>query len=680
MIGSRLGNRYTIEALIGSGGMAQVYRGYDEKLHRTVAVKVLRPEYANDPEFAERFLHEAQAVASFSNPHVVSVYDIGDDADARYMVMEFVEGRTLKELINEQGRLPIDQAVDIARQICAALAAAHEHGVVHRDVKPHNVLITKDGQAKVTDFGIAHSSTNATITQSGRVMGSVHYFSPEQARGGVVGPASDLYSLGIVLYEMLTGRTPFDGENAVTIALKQIQEQPIPPRQLRPEIPQAVENVVLQALEKEPRLRFESARQMGLALDRALSQPADIPAYQAAAVGDEPTRVIDAMRVPPAWEPPNHGGGGPDEPASSEPPHKKKRHVWWWMVPAIIVALLAGAWAGWTFFMPKDVQVPDVRNLPLAQAQAKLQSVGLDQIQTRQQASDQPSGVVIDQNPAPGMMVKANRVMQLTVSSGPQTIAMIDVIGETLAGARNSLQAQGIPIDDAHLKIVNSPSTEQPPGTVIDQDPAAGQQVVVGQTVVRLTVSQGPEQITVPDVRNLAADEAVKQLRDAGFDPVTSQTQSDTVPVGQVVSTSPEAGQQAGKGSQVTVFVSSGPAASTTPVQMQVKLIAPNDLNVPTRLVAEDATGLHTLYSGNVRGTQTVTVEITPSGTQPVPCTVYAFGKPVQRVNLDPTTVPTIDLRSLPASLLPKPPKPGKPGQQQKQVQQQNQQVQQQGP
>ncbi|MGA9175168.1 MAG: Stk1 family PASTA domain-containing Ser/Thr kinase, partial [Thermoactinomyces sp.] len=269
MEGKKLGGRYEIVSRVGGGGMAVVYKAKDLLLNRYVAIKVLSDSLSNDSEFIRRFSREAQAAASLSHPNIVNVYDVGKDHYTHYIVMELVEGPTLKQYIQERGPLPAQEAAAIAIQICDGLAHAHENQIVHRDIKPHNILLGANGRAKVTDFGIARAASSSTITQEGSVMGSVHYFSPEQARGGVIGEKSDLYSLGIVLYEMLTGRLPFDGDSAISIALKHLQEIPEDPRSINPNIPDALAEIIMRALDKDPNKRFGSAREMMKAIQQA---------------------------------------------------------------------------------------------------------------------------------------------------------------------------------------------------------------------------------------------------------------------------------------------------------------------------------------------------------------------------------------------------------------------------
>ncbi|HHW43609.1 MAG TPA: Stk1 family PASTA domain-containing Ser/Thr kinase, partial [Desulfotomaculum sp.] len=291
MIGKQLGNRYEILEQLGGGGMAIVYKGRDTFLNRLVTIKMLRPEFSSDQDFTRRFRREAQAVASLSHPHIVSIYDVGQEEGVQYLVMEYVDGEDLKTLIRREGALDAERAVQIALQVLEALEHAHENNIVHRDIKPHNILLTKSGRAKLTDFGIAREATAATVTQTDTIVGSVHYLSPEQARGEVAGPKSDIYSLGVVLYEMLTGTVPFAGDSPISVAIKHIQEEPEPPSRRNPAIPPALEQVVLRALAKNPGQRFASAREMAIHLEDIFRGNAE-EATRFIPVDEMATRVI----------------------------------------------------------------------------------------------------------------------------------------------------------------------------------------------------------------------------------------------------------------------------------------------------------------------------------------------------------------------------------------------------
>ncbi|HWJ03342.1 MAG TPA: Stk1 family PASTA domain-containing Ser/Thr kinase, partial [Verrucomicrobiae bacterium] len=268
MIGTLLGGRYEILFQLGGGGMALIYKARDTLLNRPVTVKVLRPEYTGDEEFVARFRKEAQAVAKLSHPNIVSVYDVGQENETHYIVMEYIEGRNLKQVIKELGTIPVKHAIDITRQICEGLQDAHENGIVHRDIKPHNILVMDNGRIKVADFGIAQIMSSITITSSETIVGSVHYFSPEQAKGGSTSIKSDIYSVGVVLYEMVTGKVPYEGETPIAVALKHIQERPIPPGRLNPQLPPEVERIILKAMEKDIAMRYNSAGEMARELSR----------------------------------------------------------------------------------------------------------------------------------------------------------------------------------------------------------------------------------------------------------------------------------------------------------------------------------------------------------------------------------------------------------------------------
>jgi eukaryotic-like serine/threonine-protein kinase len=293
MIGKRINDRYKLLKRVGDGGMAIVYQAHDLILDRIVAVKILRSEFSNDEQFIKRFHREAESATSLNHPNIVSIYDVGEEEDTYFIVMEYVEGKTLKDLIKEQGRIPIEQSLSIMKQITSAITHAHDHHIIHRDIKPHNILLNRDGEAKVTDFGIAMAMTSATITHTNSVLGSVHYFSPEQARGGITNEKSDIYSLGIVLYEMVTGELPFSGESPVTVALKHLQEEVKSPKAINPFIPQSIENIIYKALAKDPFHRYGSVDELEKDIDTALS-PSRIeePKYEPPSADEEATKVL----------------------------------------------------------------------------------------------------------------------------------------------------------------------------------------------------------------------------------------------------------------------------------------------------------------------------------------------------------------------------------------------------
>ncbi|MGC5328748.1 Stk1 family PASTA domain-containing Ser/Thr kinase, partial [Brevibacillus sp. SYSU BS000544] len=445
MEGQRLGGRYQLERKIGGGGMAIVYRARDLVLNRTVAVKVLRPQFGIDEDFVNRFRREAIAVASLSHPNIVSVYDVGEDEDTYFMVMEYIEGLTVKDLINQQGALPTAEAVRIAVQVCDALDHAHQNQIIHRDIKPHNILIGNNGRVKVTDFGIARAVTSATITHTGSVLGSVHYFSPEQARGGVTGEKSDIYSLGIVLYEMVTGKLPFSGDSPISVALKHLQE-PLPhPREINPNLPQSVENVILKALVKDPFLRYASAREMLLDLETCLTKERQNEPKIEFPVDDEQTRVIPAI-TPEMLEQANKEQQNrtrirPDEEQKKKPNLWIKAISWIGAIGLFIVLAFVGFNYAMEIFHVPEYPVPLVQGTKVEIAEAKIREAKLIP-KVEYTFSSQEEGIVTEQNPAPPMRLKENGEVLIVVSKGQQNIPMPQFIGLNRASAEEQLKLQ----------------------------------------------------------------------------------------------------------------------------------------------------------------------------------------------------------------------------------------------
>jgi serine/threonine-protein kinase len=573
--------RYELQRKVARGGMADVFLSRDLLLDRPVALKVLFPEFATDPAFVQRFRREAQSAARLTHPNVVSVFDWGQEGATYYIVMEYVEGRSLAEVIRESGRMEPDQAATIAADVADALAFAHEHGVVHRDVKPGNVLVTNSGHVKVADFGIARAvSAVENLTQTGTVMGTATYFSPEQARGGAVDPRSDVYSLGIVLYEMLTGTPPFTGDNPVSVAYKHVSELPAPPRRLREDIPEALEAIVLKAINKNPANRYASATELRADLRRYLAgrpvmaEPllpfadgSDITAAVPAAFGAgalagaamsdatatrsvpmEPHTVVVSRPAPDAGYPP-------------EPPRRRRGGL-----VAVALLLLLAALAGGLFLLARSlglvggeqVTVPEVVGLTAEEAESRLADEGLVAV-IRGVVDLAPVGQVLRQDPGPGREVDDGSEVVLEVSTGPEQANVPDVVGATEEEARFTLAAAGFTVGE-----VTRQQDEADEGTVLRQDPPAEARVDAG-TGVALVVSSGPPPVVVPDVRNLSPAEAAETLARARLDAVDGGTQpSDTVPPGLVTDTDPDPGSSVDRDARVVYFVSSGPATTTT--------------------------------------------------------------------------------------------------------------------
>ena len=565
LTGQVLRDRYVLREKVGDGGMAVVYRAQDMLLEREVAVKILREQYASDAEFVERFRLEAQAAASFNHPNVVSIYDVGEENGVHYIVMEYVEGETLKDVIRRRGRLPEGEAARIAGEIAEALGAAHRRGLVHRDIKPHNILITRDGTVKVTDFGIARAQSAASLTQTGTVIGSVHYFSPQQARGEPVDSASDIYSLGVVLYEMLTGRLPFNGDSPVAVALKHIQEQPAPVRSIVPEISPAAERLVARMLSKEKEGRPESTAVLLKELEfikNAAPPPGPIPD----AGGD--TQVMHAVRDDEKTLVRRTGEDESIMPRPRQKPVKKKRRRWAVAVIVILSFLGGLAWAAQklpSLIFPEIVQVPQLVGLDLRAARERLAERGL-RLDTDIQyvySRDFDAGLIIRQSPEGGAEVRMGREIRVTVSQGPRFVVVPEVVGLRKTEAQLWITQQGLVLGE----VVEEFNPDVPPNTVIGQDPPAGTRLEEGRTV-DIRVARGTQPltlVTVPDVRGRNLEEARSLLESLGLVAGTIHGEpSVSFPQDTVIDQHPPAGDQVEVGSTFGLIYAVPPAETMT--------------------------------------------------------------------------------------------------------------------
>lgn len=598
MEGQRLGGRYQIEHKVGGGGMAIVYKAKDLVLNRPVAVKILRPQFGTDEDFVTRFRREAQAVASLSHPNIVSVYDVGQDEDTYYMVMEFVDGLNLKDVINQEGALPSEEAVRIARQVCDALDHAHQNQIIHRDIKPHNILIGSNGRVKVTDFGIARAVTSATITHTGSVLGSVHYFSPEQARGGVTQEKSDIYSLGIVLYEMVTGQLPFSGESPISVALKHLQD-PLPhPREINPNIPQSVENVILRALVKDPFLRYASAREMLEDLETCLSKERLDEPKIVFPHDDEETRVIPAI-TPEMLEHSRQEklGMTRTRSRSEEEEEKNPKNVWVktvsWIgaIGLFIVLAIFGFNYALEIFRVPEYTVPLVAGTKQEIAEAKIREAKMiPKVETRYDAKVE-EGIVIEQNPAPPMQLKENGTVIIVVSRGQQEIPMPNYVGNNRSSVLEQLKLQKF----KDYEFIERENDHIPAGQIMEQEPAAGSNVIPSETSVKLIVSKGQKLTKVPSLVGLTLDRARLELLKAGLTdgPVTKEPSYTETRPDYVIATRPyDANMEVPAGTAVPLVVSNGEYPSDAKVGSYLVTVQLSEgESAEIRILVDDARG-----------------------------------------------------------------------------------------
>jgi beta-lactam-binding protein with PASTA domain len=536
-------SRYLILRRIGSGGMADVYCAEDTHLGRQVALKVLHRRFAQDQEFVERFRREASAAAGLQHPNVVGVFDRGRHDGTYYIAMEHLPGQTLKEIVTAEAPLPQERVVDLGVQILQAAGFAHRHGVIHRDFKPHNVIVDQSGAAKVTDFGIARAGASE-MTETGSIMGTAQYLSPEQAQGHAVTAASDLYSIGVMLYEMLAGKLPFEGDSAVAVALKHLSEPPPPISQFRPDVNPALESVVMAALAKDPAHRWQSAEDFAEALQAAGAQ------LEYGAVAPQDTAAFAPVVA----------GLPPGEPPAALPPDSGRERRWPWFT----IGLLAVALAGFLIYLAvagltggESREVPRVVGKQLVEARQILEQAGFEVEESRVR-SEAPLDQVIDQDPNAQEKADKGSTVTLSVSDGPGTVRVPSVHGLPQAVAIEQLKKR-----DINVTVDQRPSSDVEKGIALRTVPPAGDVVDRGERI-QLLVSSGPEQVEVPDVTGLTRDSAEQLLTQKGFEPAVEERESDK-PQDEVISQSPTAGTKIDRGSRVTLTVSKGLAQVDVP-------------------------------------------------------------------------------------------------------------------
>ncbi|MBW8351805.1 Stk1 family PASTA domain-containing Ser/Thr kinase [Bacillus sp. IITD106] len=562
LLGKRISGRYKLLQMIGGGGMANVYLAHDMILDRDVAIKILRLDFAHEDEFIRRFQREAQSATSLTHENIVSIYDVGEEDDIYYIVMEYVDGMTLKQYIQYYHPIPLEQTLDIMKQLTSAISHAHQNHIVHRDIKPQNILIDHNGHVMITDFGIAMALSATSITQTNAVLGSVHYLSPEQARGGMATKKSDIYSLGIVMFELLTGRLPFSGESAVSIALKHLQSETPSPRRWNPDIPQSVENIVLRATAKDPFVRYESADEMERDLETALdfdrmnepkfTIPEDIDA----------TKAIPIITA-------EHESSNNDKTVhhkkeqvknSTVPDKKPKRKKKWPWIIGIFLTLVLLSLVFLMYVLPaiqnaKNVEIPDVSGKEYDDAVVLLVDKGLKIGNKISTASDEvPEGEVIKTNPKAGREVKKGFTVDIYVSTGKNKFKLEDYTGKNIDEVKRILESEGFTnfnIDEIH--------DESQVGTILEQSPSPNSEVIPEETTLSFVVSLGEEKITLKDLSGYDT----KGLENYGeftglYIDMSKEEYNDTVPKGNVISQNPAPETQLSKGDRVSVVISKG--------------------------------------------------------------------------------------------------------------------------
>lgn len=591
-----LAERYELLEKIGDGGMAVVYKGRDRLLNRFVAIKILKPDFTKDQKFIESFRRESQAAASLSHPNIVNTYDVGREGHINYIVMELIEGQTLSDIIKEQGALKVWEAISITKQIAAALSHAHKNHIIHRDIKPHNILLTKDRIAKIADFGIAKAINTGTIVgNTGTIMGSVHYFSPEQARGGYVDEKSDIYSLGIVLFEMLTGTVPYDGDNPVTVAVKHMNDEMTPPSQLVDGIPPDVEDIVMKATDKYQINRYKSADEMLEALNQASLSAIGVSGGYGKNRNLDATVMMKAVNQDsssrPTKEPIVPQGGG-----AKSLKGKKKLILSKVKVAAIILALICAIPASQLLLTvieagiaPKEVSVFDVTGMTVEEATTKLEEIGLSlEVDKEVSSSDYGEGLIVSQEPLPDMIVKTGKTIKVNVSKGMEEGTVPNVIGKTLSDAVFLLESYGYAKGG-----VSEEYSEMPIGVIIRQSPKAGDKVEDG-TSVSMVVSLGEEvyTTTVPNMIGLDVDQAKEALEREGLALGNiDYAPSNTFPMNLVIGQSFSPGDSVDSGTPIDLTISAGPDEIAGSVVVDIPIVyqaAKNEVFYLTVMVSDD--------------------------------------------------------------------------------------------
>ena len=604
-----LDNRYELIERIGDGGMAEVYRAHDKMLDRFVAVKILHPQFTSDESFVTRFRREAQGAAKLSHPNIVSIYDVGSCDGKYYIVMEYIKGETLKDKINREAPLPIDVTLKIVQEIAEALENAHANHLVHCDIKPHNILINEAGHVKVADFGIARATSSSTITYTGTIVGSVHYFSPEHARGGYTDSKSDLYSLGVVMYEMVTGKVPFDADTPVSIALKHMQEEPVPPIKVNKEIPFAVNQIILKAMKKDPNERYQNASEMIKDLNIALKRP------EGGFVEERNFEDSFTRRIPTVNVSDNRNGNIKSDNEEEKP--KGKIATFFYNHPktkvASIIALFVLIFVATLVITltvinsssPKDVQIPNVVNLTQEEAKQRIEQLKLKFAYKEEYSADVEAGHVISQDPQyiNNYSVKEGSTVTVVISKGMEQTKVPKVIGMEYSKAESALNEAGLEVEK-----VEETSQKVEAGYVISQEIDANTEVQKGTKIkIHVSTGTGIKKVTVTSVIGKSSEEAKKILTDLKLEVNVVEDEDTSKSDGVVLKQSLDSGKIVDKGSAITITVNSFEASKTISVSIDVKSI--------TGGYTENSSVTNSANStSNDNVVKTVSIEITSGG------------------------------------------------------------------
>ncbi len=629
MIGKVLNARYELLDKIDAGGMAIVYLGQDQLLDREVAVKVLQPQFANNQEAVERFHQEAKAVASLSHTNIVNIFDIGQQDDLHYIVMEYIRGNDLKKELQSQGKLSFKRTVEIIKGVCRALIKAHRNNIVHCDIKPHNILLTETGTVKVTDFGIARAVTGTTIKQTDSIRGSAHYLSPEQAEGAPVSTKSDIYSLGIVLYELVSGTLPFSGDSSVSVALKHINEQPPPPTEVNSEVPVELERIILRAISKDPEARYNSVAELLRDLKEIED---DLPDEE---VTNQPTMVLsrnEIIEAPETEESSIEEEITPESrieesPQQQKAGRKKKIFLTLGVLTLIMFMLLGGGYyLLMNYLNVETVKTPDIAGKKLETARQQLQKTGLGiEVYYRSYSSEIPEDHIISQSPKPGEVIKKSRVVEVVVSKGAQLSEVPELEGFTLREAKVKLDKNNLQLGE----VTEEYNNEIEEGQIIKQEPEAGTEVKASKTI-NLLISKGeePQEVEVPELLGLRREEAIDKLRQKNLivGQVTEK-KSLNYREGKVLAQKPTAGSKLKEGSTVQLIISSG-IRNLYNSQVRERTIT---VNVPSgqgrevKIVVKDDNGRRIVHQQNHKAGEQINKEVIIVG--PAIIQVYLDGQ-----------------------------------------------------